>query len=227
MPTTSPINGLPIPDDNSPGDPPQSFQAYTAVLDPLLNSVFPSTAARDAAIPAPKFAQECWVTGVGKQINSNGTVTGWVTKFDTAPWPCYGRMTGSGSQIVQDDGSYHVLDFDVIEFTSNMSYSSGNGKLIPNFDGTYLVMGMVNFGGQSAAGTRRAAIFRNNAIINATQSSVYPSQANACLVPTATYPIKLRANDYIQVAGYQNSGNNSMTVDRTQSFVAVTYLGPF
>lgn len=227
MSTVSPINGLPIPDDNSPGDPPQSFAAYTSVLDTLLNSRFASTSARDSAIPTPVIGQECWISGVGKQVNVDGTTGGWVTKYDGAKWPCYGRMTGTGSQLIPDDGSYHVLDFDVVDFTSNMSSSSGNGKLIPNFDGTYLVMGMVNFGGQSAAGTRRAAIFRNNAIINATQSSVYPSQANACLVPTATYPIKLRANDYIQVAGFQNSGNNSLAADRTQSFVAVTYLGPF
>jgi len=226
MPTTSPINGLPIPDDNSPGDPPQSFQAYTNVLDPLLNSVFASTAARDAAIPAPKFAQECWVTGVGKQVNSTGTTGGWVTKFDTAPWPCYGRMSGNGTQALAS-GAFQVLDFDVEDFRSNMGISIGNGKLIASFDGTYEVAGSVNFQGQSAAGRRIAAIYRNNALIPATQNTCFPSVGITTPLATATYPIKLRANDYIQVAGYQNSGNDNLLVDRTQSFVAVKYLGPF
>lgn len=227
MSTTSPINRLPIPDDNSPGDPPQTFQAYTDVLDSLLNSVFDSTSARDAAIPAPKFGQECWVSGVGKQINANGTTGGWVTKFDTAPWPCYGRMSGSGTQAIPSDGAFHVLDFDVVDFTSNMSFSSGNGKLIVNFDGTYEVCGSVNFEGQSAAGRRIAAIYRNNALIAPTQNSCYPSAANTAPLATAVYPIKLRANDYIQVAGRQDSGNDGLLVDRTSSFVAVKYMGPF
>lgn len=54
MSTTSPINGLPVPDDDSPNAPPIHFQALVDVLDSRLIAAVDSTADRDSKIPAPR-----------------------------------------------------------------------------------------------------------------------------------------------------------------------------
>ena len=53
MPTT-PINGLPSPDSNSPNLPPIHFDALNAVLDSRLVARFDNAAARNAAVTAPE-----------------------------------------------------------------------------------------------------------------------------------------------------------------------------
>lgn len=84
MSTTSPTNGLPVPDDDSPNDPPIHFQALVDVLDSRLNSRHASAAARDTAIPSPVADQECTVNGVGKQVYVPGK--GWVTVYGYDPY---------------------------------------------------------------------------------------------------------------------------------------------
>lgn len=64
MSTTSPINGLPIPDDDSPNDPPIHFQAFSDVLDSRIVPRFTSVAARDSAITAPVNGMMCWTADV-------------------------------------------------------------------------------------------------------------------------------------------------------------------
>lgn len=63
MGTTTPINGLPTPDDNSPNDPPIHFGALNTVLDTRLVPQFASVATRNSAIPSPVTGMVCCVNG--------------------------------------------------------------------------------------------------------------------------------------------------------------------
>jgi hypothetical protein len=85
MSSTSPINGLPIPDDDSPNDPPIHFGGFSDVLDDRLLPPFASAADRDAA-----FAN--WVTaggvmhdGMYAHMNDDGRL--WRTKGGAWVWP--------------------------------------------------------------------------------------------------------------------------------------------
>jgi hypothetical protein len=224
--TTSPINGLPIPSGNSDGWPPEHFQALATALDDKLNARFASTAERDAAIPNPTKNMECWVDGVGKQINANGTTAGWRTKFDDTPWPMMGRLTGTAQQAIKSDGSYHAVLLDVVDKLTTVTTVAGTGKLVVPYDGWWRASGAAHFQGQTAGGTRRAAIFRNNAVVSWSQSAAYPPDTSECPVATASIPVSCHANDFIQLAAYQNSGNDNLLVDRTQSFISLEYMGP-
>lgn len=62
MPTT-PINGLPSPDDSSPNDPPIHLDALNAVLDSRLVPRYTTATARDSAITAPVTGQLAVVNG--------------------------------------------------------------------------------------------------------------------------------------------------------------------
>lgn len=73
MTTTTPINGLPSPDDSSPNDPPIHFKALADALDTRLVPPFSSTSARNTAIPSPSVGQVAAVNG-GMTIRSQN---GW------------------------------------------------------------------------------------------------------------------------------------------------------
>lgn len=72
MTTTSPINGLPVPDDTSPNDPPIHFQALVDQLDTRLVPPFSSTSARNTAIPTPSTGQAAAVNGALTIRGPNG-----------------------------------------------------------------------------------------------------------------------------------------------------------
>lgn len=63
MATTTPINALPTPDDNSPNDPPIHFAALNNQLDTRLVPRFATTTARNNAITAPVDGMLCAVAG--------------------------------------------------------------------------------------------------------------------------------------------------------------------
>lgn len=67
MSTTSPVNGLPLPDDNSPNDPPLHFLGFSNVLDSRVPGRFATTSARDAAWSA-------WQTANSGAPIPNGSV---------------------------------------------------------------------------------------------------------------------------------------------------------
>lgn len=91
MTTTSPLNGLPCPDDSSPNDPPIHFQALNDALDDRLLPHFPTAADRDTAFSNWVAAggvmrnwMQCTVDNLGLQQYFGGA---WSTVLTPSMYP--------------------------------------------------------------------------------------------------------------------------------------------
>lgn len=106
MSTTSPILGLPIPDDDSPNDPPIHFQAFSDVIDDQGNPRFTSVADRDTAITAPVNGMECWTDDAGKWLRRAGA---WVLVLADTLWQ--NLTTVNAPFVVGSNGAkYRVIN---------------------------------------------------------------------------------------------------------------------
>lgn len=79
MTTSSPLNALPCPDDNSPNEPPIHFQALNDIIDSLLVPRFASAGARDTAYTnwvnaggVMADGMVCGIAGLGPQAYLGG-----------------------------------------------------------------------------------------------------------------------------------------------------------
>jgi len=89
--------------------------------------------------------------------------------------------------------------------------------------GKYLITGNVAFA-FNAGGDRAAKIMKNGAVLQGPYSLVGASGGHPTSVPTAGFILPCAIGDYLELAGYQNSGgslNTLISVDQSSYLTAI------
>lgn len=189
MATTSPINGLPIPDDASPNDPPIHFQAFANVLDSRIMPRFATSTARDSAIPSPSDGMFCTMTDTDRVLRHDGTkwikVCGPVeTLIENGSLGSSGNVPGNTSAVV----SGGTLSVPVAAYTGRIDYVCG---IAPAAVGQFTVS--LTVGSLTAVRTVNAtavvpvAIGLNTALASGSVSWSVTLQANQAAAVSMSY----------------------------------------
>lgn len=227
---TDPLTGSRYPASSDSPNIAQYIQ--NAVYDLADNTIprFATTAARDSAFAAWVSAGNsmtdglhCWVSAVGDQVYLSGA---WVTIGNGVPFPQpFGFLLGSGTQAVAT-GTATALLLNLQQRLTNMNATLSGGILRATIPGWYLVSGGVSFPATSGGTRRMASILKNGAQVTGSVHAAYVSGAVNLWVPTPAIPVALNGTtDTVQLAATQDTGG-SLTVDRTDCFLQMHWLGP-
>lgn len=116
--------------------------------------------------------------------------------------------------------SFDSSTFDNYGGHSNVTNTS---RYTIQITGKYLIAGTVAFN-TNATGERGAQIMKNGAVVQGPYSLVPTASGHAPSVATAGFILPCSAGDYLELAGYQNSGGSlatSISIDQSSSLTVI------
>lgn len=125
------------------------------------------------------------------------------------------KVYNSAAQSI-GSGAFAALTWDTEEIDSDAmhSTSSNTSRLVCQTAGTYLLSGSISWA-SSSAGVRRGARWLKNGASSNTQVMIVPPGTGTAGVPTVHAPtvmMPLAVSDYVELAGYQDTGGALSTV---------------
>lgn len=122
-------------------------------------------------------------------------------------------------------GTWTVIGMDSSTFDNYGGHSNSvsNSRYTVQATGKYLVGGAVAIANNSS-GSRAAKVMKNGAVIQGPYSLVPPSSARPTSVTVAGFIVPCTAGDYLELAGFQDSGGTLATVITTDQSSFFTVL---
>lgn len=133
-----------------------------------------------------------------------------------------GQLFGTGNATIPNS-AYTTVPLTLPQWTVGMT-TAADGRLTALVPGLYECSGVLLFSGASG-GRRYAGIYKNGALYSQSQNRSDPNTVNTHVVSTATITIPLAVGDYVQLAGFQDTGGG-LTSDMSQAFLQATWTGP-
>lgn len=149
MSSVSPINGLPIPDDDSPNDPPIHFGGFSDVIDSRLVSRFASATARDTAFATWTSAGNTMSAGMMSFTQSDGrywrwsaSSTAWVYAGGKPPPIVAITLQGGWTNLAGHTPGVYLDSNGLLHFVgacvNTSSYSPNVGALVAQLPSGYI-----------------------------------------------------------------------------------------
>ena len=188
---------------------PDNIKELANYIDGRIVMRFASAAARDAAIASPAAGMSAWLTDVKQITVYDGT--SWKVGVDPAVFalsttPPYCQVTASSTANV-GSGSFTNIAFDgEVEKTANMTHSNvtNNTRVTVTIAGLYTVTVSTSWTA-NATGMRGILVKKNGTNMFQDYQGAPTTQGSSV---SASWDIRLAANDYIEAARYQSSGGN-------------------
>lgn len=117
------------------------------------------------------------------------------------------------------------MDSSTFDNYGGHSNSTNNSRYTVQAAGKYLVGGALSIANNSS-GSRAAKIMKNGAVVQGPYTLGPPSSARPTSVPTAGFIIPCAVGDYLELAGFQDSGGSLSTVITSDqsSFFTVLFV---
>lgn len=104
-----------------------------------------------------------------------------------------------------------------------IAYSAANGRFTIPRNGRYMISASLTFPA-NATGARVVDVRRNGSALLRGRVAAWASTDN---IVSASAPVRLSANDYLDVVALQNSGSTlALQADTNSTFVSIAYIGP-
>lgn len=182
-------------------------------------AVCSSTADRDTAITHPH-------NGLLATTTDTGTV--WI--YHSGAWVRYPDPPSAmlRQTVVQplDNNTFEPVSFDAEDWDTHAAHAGGTPtRFTAPLAGKYVLSGGVGFA-VNATGSRGCVWLKNGAQINGSQVMGTNNGAIlTTLIAAKTIPVQLAVGDYVELAGYQNSGAglDTTVAGSDQSYMSVEY----
>jgi hypothetical protein len=198
-----------------PGDLVSDMRPWGGASGPMVSY---ATSATRSAIHIPIGAQ-LQVSGLEvQQRQPNGTLMSTRPKL---------MVTGSGTQSISRD-AYPAVLLSTVATATDIAYNTGNGRATVIESGYYRAGGGVSWlHGQGNDSWRVAGIAKNGTPLEHTFGQTYPTSPNSVWSSIASGPlISIAPGDYLTLVCHHLSDSpTTLTINRTRSFLSLTYEG--
>ncbi|MDH6111162.1 hypothetical protein P3T36_003186 [Kitasatospora sp. MAP12-15] len=204
MSTTTPLNGLPIPQETDPADVPTAFANFAGAVDSRLVMRFASTTARDLVITSPIAGMIAYV--------GNGftyyTGSAWVLMQDL-PFALYQQTVAQNVANLTPT----AMTFPAPVFDGSSGYNAANPtRYTPTVSGYYQVNGQISYAPNITGGRCLNLMKNGNVIFGQQAASAIPTTYYNATVAVSAVAYFNGTTDYLEIYAHQNSGATLATV---------------